>query len=90
MPTETTSGMEKLDLLEGKIADAVAVIERLGSRCRTLVEDKEELTRRIDDLERQIADLKARGTVGAAKLLADGKIISKIDRLIEKFGELQV
>lgn len=97
MPTEETARFEKLDLLERKISDAVAVIERLGVRCLTLVQDNDELARRVEELEGhnrdlsdQISELKGADGAVAAGLLDNGKIMSKIDRLIEKFGELQV
>jgi FtsZ-binding cell division protein ZapB len=86
MPTDETSKLERMDVLEARVSEAVAVIERLGVRCRALAETNETLVRRAHELENEIAELK--GGVGAG--LDDGKIINKIDRLIEKFGELHV
>ena len=94
MPTSEATKLERLDLLENKVSQAAAAVETLTARCRELTKVNEQLTTQItelasgnENLVNQIEELKAAQSSGK---VGDKEIINRIDRMIEKFGELQV
>jgi FtsZ-binding cell division protein ZapB len=94
MPPSEATKLERLDLLENKVSQAAAAVETLTARCRELTKVNEQLrteindiTSRNEDLAGQIEELKNGRGDGKVD---DKEIIHRIDRMIEKFGELQV
>lgn len=93
MTTSDTGKLERLDQLEAKVAEAARIIEQLSARSRALTEKNLLLEEQLAGLESKNAELKKQ--IDALETRPnDGverkKIIHKIDRMIEKFGELQV
>ncbi|MDH3217446.1 MAG: SlyX family protein [Candidatus Krumholzibacteria bacterium] len=97
MTAAKTQKLERLDALESKISQAAEIIAELNTRCKALGEEQQrlqqklaDLTNRNKNLAQQIDELESKNQVGSAKALSEKKILSRIDRMIEKFGELQV
>ena len=97
MPTFEATKLERLDLLENKISQAAVAVETLTARYRELTKVNEQLktqitefTSRNEDLVKQIEELKTGAATHASGKVEDKEIIDRIDRMIEKFGELQV
>ena len=91
--SEEVNKLERLDQLEAKVAEAARIIETLSSRSRTLTENNRrleaqvgELATRNEELTKEVKTLKT----GVSLKFDDKAIIHRIDRMIEKFGELQV
>jgi len=96
MATSETANLERLDALEAKISQAARAVETLTARARELTKVNQKLQDQIADLtdrnkaltqelqELKVANEKRPGRVD------DKQILSRIDRMIEKFGELQV
>jgi FtsZ-binding cell division protein ZapB len=94
--TETKS-LTKLDLLEAKIGQTVKRLSELSSRCDTLKRNNEELTQELEGLrgtnrrlteqiDQLIVDKETRSMEDGGK----EEIIKRIDKMLEKFGELQI
>jgi len=94
--TETTvTNLDNLERLEAKVEEAVRKITWFKARCeslerenRILQEDKETLEETNERLSGELEDLQE-------KTAADGggdkeEIIRRIDKMLEKFGELQI
>jgi FtsZ-binding cell division protein ZapB len=97
MPTSETANLERLDALEAKVSQAASAVETLTARCRDLTQVNQklqdqvaDLTNRNDELTREIERLKVASEKRSEGRVDDKRILSKIDRMIEKFGELQV
>jgi len=97
MPTSETANLERLDLLEAKVSQAARAVETLTDRCRDLTKVNDRLQKQIAELTdhnkrllQQVEELKSAPQTGSAGKLEHKKILSRIDRMIEKFGELQV
>ena len=94
MTTADTKTLERLDQLEARVAEAARIIDQLSTRSRTLTDKnlrlEEEITRlkaEKQQLSKQLEELASRKNAGTFER---EKIIRTIDRMIEKFGELQV
>ncbi len=97
MPTSETVNLERLDALEAKVSQAARAVETITVRCRELTEVNQrlqeqvtDLTNRNNELTQEVEELKVAGEARSVNKVGDKKILSKIDRMIEKFGELQV
>jgi FtsZ-binding cell division protein ZapB len=98
LPTaDTKKKLERLDALESKVSKAAETVAELHLRCRKLAQDRErlekdvaDLTDRNNDLAQQVVGLNAKRERGSGRAAQEKKILRKIDRMIEKFGELQV
>ena len=97
MPTSETVNLERLDALEAKVSQAARAVETLTVRCRELTEVNQrlqeqvtDLTNRNNELTQEVEELKVAGEARSVNKVEDKKILSKIDRMIEKFGELQI
>ena len=95
MATSDTRKLERLDELENKVAEAARIIEQLSTRSRKLTETNLRLEEQLsslrsenEELAKQVEALESRASNGDS--VDQKKIINKIDRMIEKFGELQV
>ena len=89
----TEQKMEKLDRLEGKITLAIEKVVLLQTTCNELTATNAQLTRDIEKLRGDNEDLNNR-IVEAESVVRDGagekQVLNKIDRMLEKFGELQI
>jgi FtsZ-binding cell division protein ZapB len=97
MNVQTAEKIKKLDLLEGKIHAAIDTINRLNARCDSLVQKNEDLESEMNNLRehnnglsQEIVDLKATHEKRMGSGIEEKQILGKIDRMIEKFGELQI
>ena len=97
MQISESEKLERLDLLESKVSKAVETVTGLSARCEDLIQEKEglekqiaDLTNRNNDLAQEIVKLKSISELEPTKMIEEKKILHKIDRMIEKFGELQV
>jgi FtsZ-binding cell division protein ZapB len=95
MAEKGTNNLEQMERLETKIDETVKKIKTLNSRCDTLSSDNEMLLEQLETvrgqnkaLTRQIDELKAEAEAGHGDNKED--IIRRIDRMLEKFGELQI
>jgi FtsZ-binding cell division protein ZapB len=95
--TEPAGKAEKLDLLEVKIGEAVQRIAELTARCENLRGENERLDGELtalkesnSTLSREITELKALRDAAVGRSVDDKKILYRIDRMLEKFGELQI
>ncbi len=93
---EGTGALEKLNLLEDRIAQTTERFARLKEQYRALQEQKETLEREIDGLRDTNREMSER--IGNLKM-SNERIVSslhkeevkkRIDRVIEKLGELQL
>jgi len=96
MSTSDTGKLERLNALEKKIAEAAESAEELTERCRKLTRVNQELEQQVaklldtnQALTQDLEKLRAAPTNGSDPE-KEKKILRKIDRMIEKFGELQV
>ncbi len=96
MPASEATKLERLDLLETKVSQAARAVETLTARCRELTKINAELEKQMVDLtslnenlSKEVEELKAQRLVGSTKI-EERKVLNKIDRMLEKFGELQV
>ncbi|MEE9271630.1 MAG: hypothetical protein V3V49_15390 [Candidatus Krumholzibacteria bacterium] len=83
--------------MEAKISRAVEKFAELEAARRTLQEKNEktegqlrELRLHNNELSKQIFELKTAKTERPVGLVEEKKILNKIDRMLEKFGELQI
>jgi len=97
MQKTETRGMDKLDLLETKIGQTVRKLSELSNRCSALERSNEELIEEIEtlrstnrDLTKQIDRLEVEKEARANEDGSKEKIIKRIDKMLEKFGELQI
>ena len=97
MTTTEKYSSEKFDVLEAKIGAAVERLTELTAQCRDLEGRNEELSRELtelrnsnNELAQKVVDLKAAAEAAPKRLMDDQKILHRIDRMIEKFGELQI
>jgi FtsZ-binding cell division protein ZapB len=94
MADAKTVNLEKVELLEAKVEAAVDLITELRSRSESLQRSNAVLQERLEALQhrnialsREIDELKsARENEGGSR----EEIIRRIDRMLEKFGELQI
>lgn len=93
---EGTGALEKLNLLEERIAQTTERFARLKEQYRVLQDQKETLEREIDGLREVNREMSER--IGHLKESRD-KIVSslhkeevkkRLDRVLEKLGELQL
>jgi septal ring factor EnvC (AmiA/AmiB activator) len=96
MPANDTQ-LQKLELLEARIAAAVQRLGELNEQCRTLSEKNQKIESELaefktnnSELEQQIVQLKADKAKAPKRSMDDKKILNRIDRMLEKFGELQI
>ncbi len=97
MPSRQAPKFEKMDRLEAKISRAVEKFAELQTACQALKEKNEaavgqlrELRLHNNELSKQIFELKTAKTERPVGLVEEKKILNKIDRMLEKFGELQI
>ena len=94
MADPKTVNLEKIELLEAKVEAAVELITELRARSESLQRNNAVLQERVETLQhrnialsREIDELKsASEDEGGSK----EEIIRRIDRMLEKFGELQI
>lgn len=94
--TITKTQLDRLDALESKVSQAIETIAQLTSRCEELDQEKKQLERNLEsltkhnnDLSQQLAVLRA-AEDGSGESEEAKRILVRIDRMLEKFGELQV
>ncbi|UCH85699.1 MAG: hypothetical protein JSW50_08450 [Candidatus Latescibacterota bacterium] len=87
----------KLDLLETKIGQTVQKLSQLTTQHdelkkinEELLEDMENLRNRNKDLTNRINSLEVEIETRAKKDGSKEQIIKRIDKMLEKFGELQI
>lgn len=87
----------KLDLLEAKIGQTVKKLSELVSQCDALTSTNEELNEELETLReenrnlvRQIDRFTAEKQTQAKQGGGKEEIIKRIDKMLEKFGELQI
>jgi len=97
MQTSETANLERLDALEAKVSQAARAVEALTARCRDLTQVNQKLQDQVSELTncnnaltQEIEELKVANEERSGGRADDKKILIKIDRMIEKFGELQV
>jgi FtsZ-binding cell division protein ZapB len=94
MANAKTVNLEKIEMLEAKVEAAVELITELRARSESLQRNNAVLQERVEALQhrnialsREIDELKsARDDEGGSR----EEIIRRIDRMLEKFGELQI
>ncbi len=94
--TEVQS-LSKLDLLEAKIGQTVDKLSELVVQCNALKKTNNELNEELEtlrnanrDLSKQIDKLVTEKETRAKKGGGAEDIIKRIDKMLEKFGELQI
>jgi len=89
----TEEQMEKLDALEGKITEAIEKVVLLQKKCDELNAMNAQLTADVEKLRNDNEDLNSR-IVEAETVVRDKagetQVLNRIDRMLEKFGELQI
>jgi uncharacterized coiled-coil DUF342 family protein len=97
MQKTETQGFAKLDLLETKIGETVQKLSELNSQCNALkrsnddlVEEVETLRKTNRDLSKQIDQLVVEKETRSNEDGSKEQIIKRIDKMLEKFGELQI
>lgn len=92
-----TEKFELLDRLETKIAKTISRITELQERCDALQKDNEHLAAQLagakkqnSQLTEQMAELKAASQIAGAASVRESEALKRIDRMLEKFGELQI
>ena len=93
----TTTELKKFELLEEKIARTVEKIGELNTLCLSLRQEKDDLAVQVKNLENNNIELSEKlieldtAKQEVAENSHDKKeILKKIDRMLEKFGELQI
>ncbi|MFQ5512286.1 MAG: hypothetical protein ACE5EO_10600 [Candidatus Krumholzibacteriia bacterium] len=88
---------DKLELLEARISQVAERFAQVEAACRAHEEKNTVLEKQLDELRshnnelsKQIYKLKTAKAVEPAALVGEKKILNKIDRMLEKFGELQI
>jgi len=91
------ANLKKLDVLEEKFAKTAEKFEKLNARCQALVartvaleSEIESLRSRNTELTDEIKDIKTKAQTDSEISGRKQEIIKRIDRMIEKFGELQI
>ena len=88
---EKTLKLEKLELLESRIANTLEKVSELNSRCQNLARKNEELELKIEQLTNTNGELSNQlNDIQAHQGMDETEVLSKIDRMLEKFGELQI
>jgi FtsZ-binding cell division protein ZapB len=87
--------LEKIDRLQVKIEETLERYVELSERCETLQRTNGVLQERVEALQnRNIALSRELDELRAASASDDGdhseEILKRIDRMLEKFGELQL
>jgi FtsZ-binding cell division protein ZapB len=97
MDATRTHRFEKMEQLEAKVmrtiksfADLNLRYQQLNERCEELQGQVRDLKRRNDGLTEEIAELRAMKEAQGDRALEDERILHKIDRMLEKFEELQI
>lgn len=93
---EPTRALEKLTLLEERIGETTQRLSRLKELYRTLHGQKEQLERELNELRSANSELNAK--INDLKLIHEEnansfdkeEVRKKIDRMLEKFSELQL
>ena len=90
---DTIQKMEKLGQLESKITEAIEKVLALQNKCDELAAANTQLTTDLDALRSDNVDLNSR-IVETESVVRDRdgekQVLNKIDRMLEKFGELQI
>lgn len=95
MPDLKVSSLEVLERLETKVEEAVRKITWYKARCESLERDNNLLQEDIETLQEQNKGLtKEVSELQELNAANDGgdkeEIIRRIDKMLEKFGELQI
>ncbi len=87
--------LEQLERLEEKVDEAVRMLAEFHTRCESLQKNNAVLQERVETLQhrnialsREIDELKAAQEDDGGD--SREEIIRRIDRMLEKFGELQI
>lgn len=88
-------GLEKIDRLQAKIEETLRRYTELSERCETLQRSNAVLQERVQTLQsrnialsREIDELRAASASNNED--HSEEILKRIDRMLEKFGELQI
>ncbi len=97
MKSPAARKFEKLDRLEAAITRAVEKFGEVDANFQALDAKNEELEEQLgvlrahnNELSKQIFELKNARKAEPVGLVEEKKILNKIDRMLEKFGELQI
>lgn len=87
--------LEKIDRLQTKIEETLERLTDLADRCETLQRNNAVLEERVETLQnRNIALSREIDELRASRAGDEGdhseEILRRIDRMLEKFGELQI
>lgn len=92
-----THDLKKLELLAGRIARVVERFEELSAKYEMLREKNSSLSTELDNLRnhnntlsQRLVEMEAAGAGRGEQALEENHILDKIDRMLEKFGELQI
>ena len=97
MTTTATDTSQKLELLESRVAATIQRLGELNTRCQELAEQNSQMEGELADfkksnseLAQEVVRLKAEGALAPKRAVDDKKILHRIDKMLEKFGELQI
>ena len=95
MPELKVSNMENLERLETKVEEAVRKLTWYKARCESLERDNRLLQEDMETLQERNTgmskEMEERQALDAANNGGDKEdIIRRIDKMLEKFGELQI
>jgi len=97
MTTTASDTSQKLELLESRVAAAIQRLVELNERCQQLTEKNTQMESELagfkdsnGELAQEVVRLKAENARAPKRTVDDKKILHRIDRMLEKFGELQI
>ena len=97
MTTTASDTSQKLELLESRVAATIQRLGELNTRCQELTEQNSQMESELADFKRsnselaqEVVRLKAEGELAPKRAVDDKKILYRIDKMLEKFGELQI
>ena len=82
--------LETIDLLEKKVIQVIEKMTELQNQNKELEAQLADLRKHNNKMSKQVAGLGAAKTGGGQLGIEDQKILKKIDKMLEKFGELQI
>lgn len=88
---EKTLKLEKLELLESRIANTLEIVSELNSRCQNLARKNEVLELKVSELTNTNVEMSEQlNDIQTHQGMDEKAVLNKIDRMLEKFGELQI
>lgn len=95
--TVDTTRVTKFETLETRVAAAMQRLGELSELCRTLTKKNAELEESLAELaesnarlNKQIMEMRAERAKAPERAIDNKQILHRIDRMLEKFGELQI